>query len=285
MKIAFKAPVMWDTKSMGWVQLAKALTPPVVWHALYRHLVVGKIEDADCYAPHFSPWLKPEFLADFAKVQTRTLCDKDSCWTIVTLLKQALHLGGDVAEAGVYKGGTAMLIKQAMLPPPRRETSSPGEFLDGYATDGARHDAARKLYLFDSFAGFAEVDAAQDRFQAGDLGETSLEDVKRFVGQELFINYRPGWMPDSFQGLEARRFCFVHVDVDLYASVLACCEFFYGRLQPGGVMVFHDYGFPSCPGARKAIDTFFADKPEEPLVLQTGQVVVSKLPTDASRDA
>lgn len=92
-----------------------------------------------------------------------------------------------------------------------------------------------------------------------------------------FLDYRVGWMPDTFAGLEDRTFCFAHIDVDLYSSIMTSCKFMYPRMSRGGSMVFHDYGFPSCPGARQAVDEFFLDKPEEPLVLQTGQVVVCKL--------
>jgi hypothetical protein len=42
-------------------------------------------------------------------------------------------------------------------------------------------------------------------------------------------------------------------------------------------MLFDDYGFPACPGARKAVDEFFRDRPEAPVVLATGQAVVIKL--------
>jgi O-methyltransferase len=64
------------------------------------------------------------------------------------------------------------------------------------------------------------------------------------------------------------------VDVDVYRSILDCCEFIYPRLKTGGVMVFDDYGFPTCPGARKAVDEFFTGKPETPVILQTGQAIV-----------
>jgi len=40
------------------------------------------------------------------------------------------------------------------------------------------------------------------------------------------------------------------------------------------VMLFDDYGFPTCPGARKAVDEFFSDKPEVPFYLPTGQCLV-----------
>jgi O-methyltransferase len=43
---------------------------------------------------------------------------------------------------------------------------------------------------------------------------------------------------------------------------------------PGGVMVFDDYGFPSCKGAKKAVDEFFKEKPDIGLYLQTGQYIV-----------
>ena len=39
-------------------------------------------------------------------------------------------------------------------------------------------------------------------------------------------------------------------------------------------MVFDDYGFSSSPDARKAVDDFFREKNEVPLVLPTGQAVV-----------
>jgi O-methyltransferase len=89
-----------------------------------------------------------------------------------------------------------------------------------------------------------------------------------------FIEYREGFIPDTFAGLEDELFAFVHVDLDIYRSITDCCAFVYPRMTAGAVMVFDDYGFPGCPGARAAVDKFFADKPEHPLVLPTGQAVV-----------
>jgi len=65
--------------------------------------------------------------------------------------------------------------------------------------------------------------------------------------------------------------------VDIYQSIHDCCHHIYPRLSPGAMMVFDDYGFPSCPGARKAVDEFFHDKPERPLVLPTAQAIVIRL--------
>jgi O-methyltransferase len=87
-------------------------------------------------------------------------------------------------------------------------------------------------------------------------------------------------MPGTFAEVAGvDRYSFVHVDTDIYQSVLDCCTWFYPRLATGGALVFDDYGFlPYRLAARKAVDEFFAELPERPIVLPTGQAVVLKLP-------
>ena len=88
------------------------------------------------------------------------------------------------------------------------------------------------------------------------------------------IDIRPGWIPDTFQGLEQNRYAFAHVDVDIYQSTLDCCEYFYPRLVPGGVLLFDEYTFAAARGEKDAVDEFFADKPESPITLPTGQALI-----------
>ena len=61
------------------------------------------------------------------------------------------------------------------------------------------------------------------------------------------------------------------------ARIKLACEFFYPRMQAGGILLFDDYGYPSCPRAREAVDEFFADKPEIRQVMVTGQCSVRKI--------
>jgi len=91
-------------------------------------------------------------------------------------------------------------------------------------------------------------------------------------------------MPDKWEypwyaswDLAFHMVCFAHIDLDLYQGVLDTLAFVYPRMPTGGVIVCDDYGFASCPGARRAIEEFFADKPEKPLALLTGQAVIHKL--------
>jgi O-methyltransferase len=39
-------------------------------------------------------------------------------------------------------------------------------------------------------------------------------------------------------------------------------------------MVCDDYGFVSCPGARKAVDEFFANLKDVPIELPSGQALI-----------
>jgi O-methyltransferase len=55
-----------------------------------------------------------------------------------------------------------------------------------------------------------------------------------------------------------------------------CLNFIWPRLSQGGFIVFDDYGFPTCPGARAAVDEFFHAKDFRPLCLPTGQALVFK---------
>ncbi|MEI9890719.1 MAG: TylF/MycF/NovP-related O-methyltransferase [Caulobacteraceae bacterium] len=213
-----------------------------------------KIPDAELYAPNYSPWRAVWFQDLYSKISPHTVVSLQRCWTLWQGVSQALNAPGDVAEAGVFQGGTAKLLREAL---------------------GDR--IGRQLYLFDSFEGMKSVSSTKDRHAEGDFADTSVEAVQQVVGIEPFIHFRKGWVPETFQGLEDRKFCFAHIDLDLYDGVLESLKFFYPRMSPGGVIVFDDYGFASCPGARRAVDEFFADKPERLLVLSTGQGLVHKL--------
>jgi hypothetical protein len=70
-------------------------------------------------------------------------------------------------------------------------------------------------------------------------------------------------------------FSFVHLDVDLYQSTLSGLEWFYPRLNRGGVLISHDYTI--AKGVRKAFDEFFIDKPECLIELSGSQVAFVKL--------
>ena len=182
-----------------------------------------------------------------------TLVDRARCYVLFQLAKLTANLIGDVAEVGVYRGGTARLLALAF------DTR-----------------AKKQLHLFDTFEGMPSTDTTVDHHHKGDFADTSLESVQRQFTDCGDVRFYKGVFPDTAGPIENCRFCMVHVDADIYQSVKDSCTFFYPRLEKGGVMVFDDYGFSSCPGARKAVDEFFADKEELPFYLPSGQCFIMK---------
>jgi O-methyltransferase len=234
-----------------------------------RHLgleVIRATPDAGTYTrnypytfPTYAPWFEPAFQRVYAPVRGRTLVTEDRCYTLLRLGRYAASLQADFAECGVYRGGTAYLLA-AML----RETGHPDT----------------PLHLFDTFSGMPDTAVPKrDWHKPGDLADTSAKEVGEFLSSYANVTLHPGFIPRTFEQVRDRRFAFAHVDVDLYPSTYDCCAFFYERLVPGGILVCDDYGFAHFErAAKKAVDTFFAGKPEAPLALHTGQCVVVKLP-------
>lgn len=188
-------------------------------------------------------------------VRANTKVSQVRCFVLYQFFKHVETIGGDVAEVGVYRGGTAKLI--ALL----NETSK----------------VDKNIHLFDTFGGMPETSLEKDLHRKGDFSDTSLDDVQTFLKDCPKVLFYKGFFPDTAKPIEDKKFSFVHIDVDIYQSVLDCCDFFYPRMFPGGVIVFDDYGFVSCPGAKLAVDEFFKDKREVPIYLPSGQCCLIKL--------
>src|SRR5579862_3114087 len=213
-------------------------------------------DEKHLYQPLFVPWLaQPEFQQYYSLASRQTVVSVDRCYTLYTLLLQAASMPGDIWECGVYRGGTAAMMAAVL----------------------AAKFPSKRLYLFDTFQGMPKTDPSnKDWHKEGDFSDTSLEAVKSYVGYSDTCIFKPGFIPDTFAGLEANQIALAHIDVDTYHSVLDSLAFVWPRLSVGGVIVFDDYGFPTCRGARKAVDEFFASDNHRPLCLATGQAIVFK---------
>ena len=219
------------------------------------------LPDGAFYTPLFSPWNGfGDFFDYYLPAQPYTLVSPDRCYILLSFARQSCRLPGCWIECGVYKGGTAMMLAKAM---------------QNLACNNT-------LHLFDTFQGLPQIDSTMDLHHKGDFADTAFEDVKTRIHSITEISkqsvvFHPGLIPETFSTASMDRISLAHVDVDLYQSVLDCCEFIYPRLVAGGILLFDDYGFPSCPGARAAVDQFFHGKPETPVVLPTGQALIIKL--------
>lgn len=151
---------------------------------------------------------------------------------------------GAMAELGVYQGELSRVLH--------------------------RLSPSRKLYLFDTFAGFR--DGADGRFR-----DTSAASVRQRVGgDEARVLIREGFFPSTAEGLEAERFAFVMLDGDRYDVTLAGLRFFMPRLVKGGYLFAHDFNNPeSDRGVSRAFADFFGDsKPYVEIPDRWGSVVL-----------
>lgn len=153
--------------------------------------------------------------------------------------REIYHNGvdGAVAECGVWQGGFAKHISR-LFP-------------------------ERKLYLFDTFNGFdsRDIDEMEEKMSQNfrkkvKLDDTSVELVLSNMAYRRNVIVRKGYFPETAVGLEDERFAFVSLDTDLYKPILAGLEFFYPRLNRGGVIFVDDLGHPELPGVRKAVIEF-----------------------------
>lgn len=181
----------------------------------------------------------------------------DRKYTLDQLLKLTSYIPGDIVECGTYKGVSAYLMCKASV------------------------QNGKIVHLFDSFEGLSEPGEFDGSYWEAGRFFMPEENVHNTLAQ--FSNYKAykGWIPDRFSEISDKQICFLHIDVDLYEPTKDSLEYFYPRLVPNGVILMDDYGTSTCPGAKKAADEFFADKPEEILLLTTGQGLVIKKAVEA----
>jgi O-methyltransferase len=217
------------------------------------------VPDAHLYQPLYSPWEGAAGYAEHERaIRPHTLVSRDRCHVLWRTLQQALRLPGALVECGVFRGGTALLEARTLA--------------------AAEPATRRQLHLFDSFQGMPEDTSRAESFRPHDLDRTSPEHVRGLLAGYPFVRLHVGFIPDTFAGLELGPVAWAHIDLDIYGPIRDAIAMLYPRLVPGGFLVFDDYGFPSCAGARRAVDEAFADRPEVPLCLPTGQCLVVKLP-------
>lgn len=190
-----------------------------------------------------------EFLRISNELNVNCYLDSEERYTIYSSIKSLSGLDGDIAEVGVYKGGSAKLICEIK--------------------------GNKKLYLFDTFAGLPNT-SKEDLVKKGWLSETSLEQVKAYLGNYSNVTFFKGLFPQTAQSISHAKFSFVHLDTDTYQSTFDGLVFFWPRMVSGGRIVSHDYNASDVMGIKKAFTEFFKDQPEKLIEIADTQVMVIK---------
>jgi O-methyltransferase len=188
------------------------------------------------------------FVREVRKNTEIGLLDNEA-FNVISLLKSVQKIPGDIAEVGVYKGGSSKLI--------------------------CRFKDEKKLHLFDTFSGLPELSKEDNskQFVKGKFNY-SMEIVKDLLREYENVFFYKGIFPSTGESVKNKKFSFVHLDVDLYESTLDALKFFYPRMNKGGVIISHDYFV--AKGVKKAFNEFFIDKSTPLIRLEKNQCFVVK---------
>jgi hypothetical protein len=179
------------------------------------------------------------------------MCDAAALQLLICA-RATRHLGGAIAEAGVFRGGSARLLCTA-------KGGMPLHLLDVFETlqtdgDGAApHD--------ESIAVRAHFGRTHGRMSA----------VRKLLAAYPEVHFHPGPVGETLCELADLRFALVHLDLDLAGPMLAALEFFHPRLLPGGMLIGDDY---ADPDVRATFDDYFAGRGDMRMALPWGQVLV-----------
>jgi hypothetical protein len=184
----------------------------------------------------------------------KILMDPIEICQLATIVKNTSKIKGDIAEVGVYKGGSAKVI--------------------------SKYKKNKKLHLIDTFKGLPKGQG-QDKNVISKVTYTKgqykadIDSVKKMLSKYNNIQIYKSRFPENSQKLKKKCFSLVHLDLDIYQSTYDCLSFFYKRMTKGGIIITHDY--QNSSGVRKAFDSFFLDKPETIIELAGTQALIVKI--------
>lgn len=179
------------------------------------------------------------------------------------LFKMSADIPGVILDFGVFRG--VSLITWAHL----LETFNP-------------LDRRRKVYGFDGFEGLGALTPEDGAEKASEDGEKRrggyrapqemaatladlfnedavIPNVKRV---EIIVGEIKQTLPKFIADNPALRVSLLHLDLDLYEPTKFVLEQIFPLISRGGVIVFDEYAVTPWEGETRAVDEFFADRPE-----------------------
>lgn len=176
----------------------------------------------------------------------RLVDGKNSCvppWKLMNLWDTIkICPDGDILEIGAWRGGTSLMM----------------------AASASVHKPSSKVFICDTFEGIVLAGPEDNFHKDGDFGDTtSKEVVEELLSNQGLSNFKviKGIFPaDTGNQVDSQNIAFVHVDVDVYAGHMEIFKWLEGKLTNGAIIIFDDYGSPTCLGATKAVHEYFDNR-------------------------
>lgn len=158
------------------------------------------------------------------------MLSQDRVDSLTDAAKKVAHLDGEFWDVGCNAGGSAAVMKAAA--------------------------PSKHVRLFDSFEGLpasTEEDGQNGRDREVGMFATPCMDFLARLG-----TVHPGWVPETFKGLEDSKIALAHVDLDYYKSTREALEFILPRIIPSGYLIVDDYD-SYWVGVKPAVDELMTD--------------------------
>src|SRR5436190_9717769 len=193
-----------------------------------------------------------------ARVKPFTMTSVERIATLINAVEYLVDrkVPGDIAECGVWRGGSMMTVALTLL---------------------ERGDTGRSLYLYDTFEGMSEPTdadkshdgvAAADQLKATPRGTgvwcmAGLDDVRTNLSSTGYpkggIHFIQGKVEETIPARVPASLALLRLDTDWYESTRHELTHLYPLLNPNGVLIIDDYGH--WLGAKKAVDEYFQNHP------------------------
>lgn len=186
----------------------------------------------------YAPWIEDKaFREMYESIKQNTMVDEFRLYELWQLTKESAKLEkGSILEVGSWRGGSGAII----------------------AKSAQKHGINTPVYICDTFEGIVKAGEKDPHFANSDINNTSDTIVKDLMHRLKLVNAKvfKGIFPDDTSHLipSSEQFRFCHIDVDVYQSAKDIVEWLWPRLVDGGIIVFDDYGFESCPGITEYVN-------------------------------
>lgn len=176
------------------------------------------------------PVFKPSLHAAIKSVRSFAMVSRNRMQNLHRLLSILDREGieGDIVETGIAKGGSTVFL--AML--------------------AGKSPLPRRVWAYDAFELYGEEGAG--------IYHEVIETIRdRFGFLDSEVHIEKGFFQDTLSGYPGSPISLYHVDAASYDGVMVCLKELYRYVQPGGFVVFDNYG--SDKGCRDAVDEWLAE--------------------------
>ena len=179
-------------------------------------------------------------------------------WSSTYAVKNTKSKQKNLVECGVCDGLTSYYAISAV--------ESLKKICNAYLYDA--WDAMKEDLLLDSEKGY------DGHYSYLDVKATEIN-LGMFDSDKLFFN--KGYIPDSFKvSKNPKSLVWLHLDLNASLPTLDSLNFFWNKLENGGIVLFDDYALPGYEDTQRLIEEWVVDKNGTVLHLPTGQAIIIK---------